>query len=719
MAASSKVRLKRDLGDQIGDLLLRYPPLRKRIPVVMNTSLEQFADDRFRFLCPHSWELDEKSKELLYSPARPFRIKLSSFLVSWLREQLLQHPAPYGELVNELSETLSMPGAEAVRTVDSLLDSGILVWSKPWVHVTSSIEEQLAKFLRSLPQDRGLQEILTSLDRLISAQRAYATAVDAVGALDELDEALAELWRLVTLHAGLPGTATYRSNSPTFHEDVFHSSPGPYPESEQIFEAPAAKLQEALEHLEPWMLFANLRGHRYDLLHSVVALASEKWPDRREVGVVELFEAARPLWLEYRKLATQKNPKAGWISAFNPMGLESIENLRRLKEQIWQQAYQRFADEAAQGPLRRETLQELLAPVPEHYRPLVGPCLFLQPLDADGSRWVVNRMFEGTGRFGSRFTALMSDDSRSAWVESHRLHTRILHDGESIELVDLMCSQGHNLNVHAVQTRRVVEIPGETPQLPAEQRVALSELRLRIDQDTQLPQLVDGSGQRLLPVHLGGSALDGIPALASFLAHLGPGEIIAPRAAWAKPRREGDLRIQDRWTVGNVVLLRKRWLVPTEDLRQRLDGLSDAEAFSAINRWRMAHNLPDRVFLIERIRDSRRGKVVKPQYLDFSSPIFIKAFCSTLDDQGAILGLEEMLPAPESLIRDRTGAARAIEVQLDSLLLSAGILHREEAKTVSAQTRSHCPPAVSIGSGVSNRRNRQRQLMNKEVATYL
>jgi hypothetical protein len=240
--------------------------------------------------------------------------------------------------------------------------------------------------------------------------------------------------------------------------------------------------------------------------------------------------------------------------------------------------------------------------------------------------------------------------------------------GGPAELVDLLWSQGDTLNVHAVQTARVLAVPGETLGRDAV-AVSLGELRVRLGGSCGLPWLADGSGRKLLPVHLGGAAAAYLPSLLRFLALWGPGEVRSPRPP-GPVRRSGEIRTEERVTVGNVVLLRKRWTLPSGPLRETLGDLGGAAGFAALNRWRMERGLPDRFFWIERIRHPEAtGNAHKPQYLDFTSPHFAEVFRSALEFQGSTLAFEEALPTPEDLPRDPEGNPWAVEVHLDTLAL--------------------------------------------------
>jgi hypothetical protein len=392
---------------------------------------------------------------------------------------------------------------------------------------------------------------------------------------------------------------------------------------------------------------------------------AQRWPDRREVGALELLGAIQGLWVPYIKYLLALRGPEREAAHFNPLELAEIEELRRLRRTVRSRLTALIAPTAGESRIDVSQLAALARDLPERYAPRVGPCLFLQPADAAGRLWVLNRLNEGTGRYGSRFTAVMGEETRRRYT-SH-LADRAA-DSLGVELLDLMCPQGDTLNVHAVQTRRVLEMPGEPSGLPAARRVSLRDLRIQRGSPGEPPRVVDADGRSCLPVHLGGAAFDFLPTPLKMLSLLGPGEMSfsgLPR----EERRAGDVSFWDRLTLGNVVLLRKRWYVTGHGLDGLVEGAPDAEAFAAINRWRLEREIPDRVVFIERIHHESGERRYKPQYLDFTSPSFTALFRASLRENAESLTFEEMLPVPDAAPRDPRGEGWAIELMLDTLAL--------------------------------------------------
>ena len=291
---------------------------------------------------------------------------------------------------------------------------------------------------------------------------------------------------------------------------------------------------------------------------------------------------------------------------------------------------------------------------------------------------MLNRIFEGTGRYGSRYTAVMDAETRGRYARRYLEAAGREVDGEPADLLDLMWSRGDTLNVHAVQTARVLALPGETLDPNAAEPVALRDLRVSLDA-AGLPRLTDAAGRRLLPVHLGGTNAGMMPFLVQFLAQFGPGEV-RPPASPVPARREGSVHILERLTAGCLVLARRRWVASLgEELRRKLAAAPGEEAFAALNRWRLKQNLPESLFWIEKTHYDLVGEVYKPQYLDFTSPSFAEVFRSALRLNDDPLTFEERLPAAAGLPPGPGGERWAVELHLDTLPLGPEDLPAEVA----------------------------------------
>jgi hypothetical protein len=223
------------------------------------------------------------------------------------------------------------------------------------------------------------------------------------------------------------------------------------------------------------------------------------------------------------------------------------------------------------------------------------------------------------------------------------------------------------LNAHAVQTLRVLQMPGESFALPPGQSLDLTDIRARLDDDG-MPCLADPDGRHLLPAHLGAMAPQHLSVLAQFLAMFGPGslQLTLPPAV---PQPADGFSTTDRMTLGRVVVRRRQWIIPLSSLPEQFASGSEAQAFEAFSRWRLGRGIPDRVFLIEEIPSEAGARLRKPQYLDLTSPLFLGVLRSSLPYISRALQLEEMLPLPESMPRDEEGLPWVVELQLDALAL--------------------------------------------------
>ena len=86
----------------------------------------------------------------------------------------------------------------------------------------------------------------------------------------------------------------------------------------------------------------------------------------------------------------------------------------------------------------------------------------------------------------------------------------------------------------------------------------------------------------------------------------------------------------------------------------------------------VAHSagLPGQVFVSEKMPlKFLGGEIRKPQYLNFSSPLFLPIIRSIMKAGLPRLWFEEMLPLPENYPKDAAGRQGATEIQLDTLAL--------------------------------------------------
>ncbi|MFP5284964.1 MAG: hypothetical protein ACLGI9_04435, partial [Thermoanaerobaculia bacterium] len=452
----------------------------------------------------------------------------------------------------------------------------------------------------------------------------------------------------------------FQAGNSNFEEIVF-LRPAPRSGTREIGLLSRDRLHGLVEELDPLVRLTHLRSSVHDLQHTLAAFLQRRWPGAREVGLLELFSAAQPLFDQY--LRYRDRLLRGPISeapGFNPLGLPSIESLTGWRQRVERELGSCLHESEEGQRLDPRSLAALLDQVPSPYARSRHFCAFLQPLDPDGERWILNTLAEGYGRYGSRFTVGMDEGTREHWTSSFLARSIFDLDGEPVELVDMPCPGVRTINVHAPQTRRVLKMPGETSTLPPERLLRLSDLRVRLHEADGFPVLTDKAGRRLLPVQFGSMAPRLRPMLLKFLSAFGPGELDLRNPVKA-PQVSDGVEVLDRHILERIVYVRKRWRFEPQPLLSALQGQDEIRAFAVINRWRLANGLPDRVYARE--RTTGPGSRPKPQYIDFSSPSFLEIFRSILRQEPSLV-LEEALPLPEQFpVRDgRWG----VEVQVES-----------------------------------------------------
>jgi hypothetical protein len=660
----SLLRLRRIYVDQWRDLLLYHSDFRASLPVGLNESIQEIESSRFRWLRPGRWERNAMGTDLHFvqdafvnarRENRPFR-----FAFDLLQAGPLSFPDLRHRLAGETEQERRVMEAE----LDQLLDLGFLRVLLPWSEDEAHVELRLLHHLRTIPQ---LEEIADSLERLLELQLGYADTAEPERALQEMASLSAGITRRLGELAGLDLNPVKDYRRGRFYEDVLLSR-RPEVGSEDLVQVSRAAMERVSASTEPLIGLAFLYSHRHDFLHALAELASRQFPHQETVGFLDLFSAAQPLWRQYARFITEamKDPD-GWRSSFNPFELAAVEELDRLRRSVWDGLGSCVTAMGYAEVLSGPAVTDLLAPVPTRYAPLVGLCLFLQPLDDHGERWFLNRMHEGVGRYGSRFTSSMGPSTRARYTDYLASRTPFEIDGEPLELLDLLCSQGDTLNVHAAQTPWVLDVHGNNLHPSLTRRLRLRDLRVEFAGPRRLPWLMDADGQRFLPVHLGGASHAFMPTVVKFLSLFGPGEF---RSVWPlrSLRREGEGEVLERLMIDNVVFGRKRWSFPLHSIEKRL-AAPDPEAYAALQGWRLRHGIPERVFLLERIRHRILADRFKPQYLDLTSPLFLPILRTAIENGNGSVSFEEMLPDPEAFPRDRDSRPWGVELLLDTLAL--------------------------------------------------
>lgn len=225
---------------------------------------------------------------------------------------------------------------------------------------------------------------------------------------------------------------------------------------------------------------------------------------------------------------------------------------------------------------------------------------------------------------------------------------------------------GWSANARSASTSYELDYPFTTSGRPPGQRIRAGSCMAVHDPTTDLVGLrAEGVDAPILPVHLGMMADVLLPPLAKWLVNaFGHGYYFYPSSVLADPDlcppAGADAVVRrPRVEVGTVVLRRASWAVPVGYVPCAEPGESDADYWLRLLAWLRGRHIPTQCFV--RVRPAEHGsdpdtesmtrwlldKAHKPVYVDFANWYLVMGFQRMLDDDGATVVLEEVLPKPE------------------------------------------------------------------------
>lgn len=654
----SLVRVQPAFLDQVSALLLSHPAFQAGLAAQINPTLEEIAPGTVRWFRPGHWLYDGDQRAMRYTPDAFLKVALKDPLMIWLSRRPEQSFASFEALRSALGAELpELAGTRLASRLEQLRRLGFLLLHLPWPSNGVPLEGVMASRLAA-SADPGLRRLGGALETLARLEEELPAAAAAGPAIARLDRQVDEIWSLARqLERDTDEVPYVRIKENQFFDDVLRVPAGN--PSAPLLRLPARRLATLLEQAEPLMHLSSLADSRFDFLHHLEALLAEHWPAAGEVGIFEAFDRAKALFGAYAEY--EKDPRGA--ESFDRGGLRAVAELAELRREV--RAAAAAAAVSADGitTIDAKRLCSVAAGIPRAYRSEVGPCLFVQPADAEGRLWVANRIYEGTGRYSSRFTALLDPAAHARFAAPFVSRSGDGGAGRPY-LLDLLHAQGDTLNVHRTLTARLLIHPGENADAEPGAPVRLEDLRVRRGGADGLPALVDLAGRRYLPVHLGGAAGRYLPTLFRFLSFFGPSDLRLHQPA-SHLRPLGNARIRERLILGDLVLQRQRWIFDQEDLPPELFSGSLADAYRAVDGWRRRHAMPEKVFLIENVHHPHRLDLYKPQYLDLGSPLFVALLGAALKAHRGLVSFEEMLPEPRLAPAGGGGRGFLVEVMAE------------------------------------------------------
>lgn len=272
----------------------------------------------------------------------------------------------------------------------------------------------------------------------------------------------------------------------------------------------------------------------------------------------------------------------------------------------------------------------------------------------------VDTCFPGYGKMMGRFLPLFPKEVTEqiqAWNEAMQ---------EEELWVELSDASFFNANVHPNFLPFEVRMPGSQNNLRAEQQISVADLVVTFnDIEGALDLLHVPTKRKVKMFDLGFEALANRSPLYRFLAHF------CKRPATYHPLRElinscyqeqkqREIIFHPRICLQqNLILQRRRWYFPLEELKRKEKGVTDSTYFLQINEWRRLQHLPQVVFYninpkeidISGVPKEQRKRLKKEDYkpcrLDFNHPLDVQLFARALARVPLYLKIEELWPKVE------------------------------------------------------------------------
>lgn len=649
----SSVQARRYLLEQLVAVWSAIPGVRERLALTGNRSVAAYGP-KLRFLRPPSWQPDDSGHSL----------KLRSSGISQLPDDPLWHrlleaaeeSATWSQAVGHLENQLAIDRGSAEGLLQRGRSVGLIEVLPPWNRDQPHLE---AALLKAMESHGGPDPARESLAAAIELQKGFRdmedSRVDSVAA--RVESHLLEAFKALGSASELKVETPWILRRQEVYEDVLlQPRDGPQDQGLGLSSTLATDL---LETLSPWVELAQCLSPRWDFL---LTLGHSLRPSGDDFLLMDVFIGGQKLWRQYREHLRD----AGRPKGFNPFDLKEIHQLHGLQDDLRRGTHRLF-NTTANVSIDRSELLQLTDRIPMLLRQRIGACAFVQAADQTGERWVLNEMFEGTGRYSGRFAQLLRGDTRRQFLDACRA-ARPETPGEWMELA---WARGDNLMAHPPLRDTLLESPGDTGHGSAneEPRRTLGprDLRLKVPKDpAEPPYLTDPEGARLYSLHLGGAAALFLPSWLQFVATFGPQETSfpSPPIQWQEVRP--GVSFAPRITLDNLVLRRARWKLSAE--LQELSSTTEPLIF-----FRTLHQLlrdidaPDRLYLIEKVSTPDGFSRWKPQFLDLSCPLFVDILQRALAQDDAVI--EEALPVPEDFPRAFDGRRRGLELQLDQVAI--------------------------------------------------
>ena len=663
----SLLRLQPEILDRCFALLSQHGPFRDLCQVKVNDAMVQLESGECLCHKAAHFRIEPTKQAIEYAQDCLVRFHARGAADQCIRQVESQGAIRYRELIQLLAGiSPDLSEMDRRKYADKLIELGALQLLPPWNTTDEDWEKKLLSALQEMNERDCPATFKAALAQVLQLRTGFPSQGDPVEQVAELSKAIDCSFRAAASDIGFSLATNRPQDYPKYdiYQDVWCT---PVENSDKgLVRVGKDPLETAVRSVAPLAAYTRVFDYRVEFLLTLGALMQKR--GGRPWNTLEAFASVQRMFRECIGWSIKARKEGLWPVTWNPLSLVLIEQLANHRQIANEYIQTCILDLEGERHIVPDLLKQLISKIPPRFTEVhSGMCLFLQPASADGSLWILNCLKEGTGRFGSRYGPVMPADQRRRFTAQLTHNGRCTVRGEQVELLDVQYVQGNTSNIHMVQTPKVTSVDPNHGLNAIQSSVKLRDLFITLDNDGW-PELRDDKGQRYIPAYLGLTYHDYLPTFVKFLCAFGPTELSSVFPAPAEHETDG-VTIGARTTIGNVVLHRGYWRVPIQEMRQHFAGGSDIGIYRHLHQWRRLYRIPEKGFIMERVPHPIRGFTYRPQYCDFSSPLFIPILRTVVERAQADIKINEMLPSSEMLPRNPDGETWAVELLVDSLTM--------------------------------------------------
>ena len=582
------------------EALLSHKEFRKELCVKVNETLWENENSELHFY------VNQNNNEF-------FKKLPNSDLIAFIKEKTQSSKVKYKDLVKAISEILSDEVAKIENFVEVLIREGFLMLSFPVSYYSKTWAKELDDFIQENDLTKDFLTFGTKLNLVFEA----SLSLPSLSTLERQN-------LIKFTHQEVSEFLTKLHNETKFLEKV---SP-----QDLFYEDTVTQIEDSISE-ENYDFIKGCLKEAYKELNSV------SYKDQVKQSLSEVlkddFECKMPL-LKFHE-TVYLNPKYSQI-----FHRATVEPIKAIIDQIQlSRLVNREIENIDLKEMTKDSKNQTLS------KPFGA---YIQAIESDFSQVVLNEFSKGNGANASRFFNFCPEEQLEK--------VKKLNSEKEYIIADVKDASLHNTNLFPPLSKYVISLSHNNILNDQFDELKLKDLFVTTDKEEGIV-LTNGEGTKVVPIQFSLEGSHGKSKLTHLLDLFDPNENFGYRmllesinALYKNDLKEKDIVFIPRFSYGNeIIIQRKKWLINKRELVGVVGKTTSlTDLFFKLNKWKSSHAIPDRVFLKIKGKDRSSGDHYKPQYIDFSSPVFVLLLQNILSKADDVIELTEMLPGSKDVI---------------------------------------------------------------------